>query len=76
MSVLIIAEPTTGAVKPATLTTVGAAAKLDGDLHVLVIGVGPQTVFVGILLLMLCTIGAKRADWRKRRESRDVAKAV
>jgi len=38
MSVLIIAEPTTGAVKPATLTTVGAAAKLDGDLHVLVIG--------------------------------------
>ena len=38
MSVLIIAEPTTGAVKPATLTTVGAAAKLEGDLHVLVIG--------------------------------------
>jgi electron transfer flavoprotein alpha subunit len=38
MSVLIIAEPTTGAVKPATLTTVGAAARLEGDLHVLVIG--------------------------------------
>jgi len=38
MSVLIIAEPTTGAVKPATLTTIGAAAKLEGDLHVLVIG--------------------------------------
>src|ERR671910_870581 len=41
MSVLIIAEPTTGAVKPATLTTVGAAAKLEGDLHVLV----PATTF-------------------------------
>jgi electron transfer flavoprotein alpha subunit len=38
MSVLIIAEPTKGGVKPATLTTVGAAAKLEGDLHVLVIG--------------------------------------
>ena len=38
MSVLIIAEPTVGGVKPATLTTVGAAAKLDGDLYVLVIG--------------------------------------
>jgi electron transfer flavoprotein alpha subunit len=38
MSVLIVAEPTTGAVKPATLTTTGAAAKLDGDLHVLVVG--------------------------------------
>ena len=41
MSVLIIAEPTTGAVKPATLTTVGAAAKLEGDLHVL----APATTF-------------------------------
>jgi hypothetical protein len=38
MSVLIIAEPTTGGVKLPVLTTVGAAAKLDGGLHVLVIG--------------------------------------
>jgi electron transfer flavoprotein alpha subunit len=38
VSVLIIAEPTTGGVKLPVLTTVGAAAKLDGDLHVLVIG--------------------------------------
>ena len=38
MSVLIIAEPAAHGVKPATLTTIGAAAKLDGDLHVLVIG--------------------------------------
>ena len=29
-------------------------------VHVPVIGVGPQTVFVGILLLMLCTITSKR----------------
>jgi electron transfer flavoprotein alpha subunit len=38
MSVLIIAEPAAHGVKLATLTTIGAAAKLDGDLHVLVIG--------------------------------------
>ena len=38
MSVLVIAEHDNGAVKPATLTTVGAAAKLGGDLHVLVVG--------------------------------------
>ena len=37
MSVLIIAEPTAHGVKPA-MTTIGAAAKLDGDLHVKVIG--------------------------------------
>ena len=63
----------------ATLVAVGLlVSTMIGALlvHVLVIGVGPQTVFVGILLLMLCTIGAKRADWRKRREGRDVAKAV
>ena len=38
MSVLVIAEHADGAVKPATLTTVGAAAKLGGDLHILVVG--------------------------------------
>jgi electron transfer flavoprotein alpha subunit len=38
MSVLIIGEPTTGGVKLPVFTTVGAAAKLNGDLHVLVIG--------------------------------------
>jgi putative oxidoreductase len=45
-------------------------------VHVLVIGVGPQTVFVCILLLMLCIIGAKRANGRDRRESRDLAKGA
>jgi putative oxidoreductase len=63
----------------ATLVAVGLlVSTMIGALlvHVLVIGVGPQTVFVGILLLMLCTIGAKRADCTKRREGRDVAKAV
>ena len=45
-------------------------------VHVLVIGVGPQTVFVGILLLMLCIIGAKRANWGERRKGRDLAKAL
>lgn len=45
-------------------------------VHVLVIGVGPQTVFVGVLLLMLCTIGAKRDNWGERRKGRDFAKAL
>jgi electron transfer flavoprotein alpha subunit len=40
MSVLVIAEHAEGAIKAATLTTVGAAAKLGGDLHVLVAGSG------------------------------------
>ena len=63
----------------ATLVAVGLlVSTMIGALlvHVLVIGVGPQTVVVGILLLMLCAIGAKCADWRRRREGRDVAKAV
>ena len=38
MSVLVIAEHADGAIKPATLTTVGAATKLGGDLHILVVG--------------------------------------
>src|SRR5690349_8591874 len=38
MSVLIFAEPTTSAVKSATLTTISAAAKLDRDVHGMVIG--------------------------------------
>jgi electron transfer flavoprotein alpha subunit len=38
MSVLVIAEHADGAVKPATLTTVGAATKLGGDIHILVVG--------------------------------------
>jgi len=45
-------------------------------VHVLVIGVGPQTVFVCILLLMLCIIGATRANWGRRREGRDLVKAL
>jgi putative oxidoreductase len=66
---LLIPKATFVAVGLLVSTMIGALL-----VHVLVIGVGPQTVFVGILLLMLCTIGAKRADWRKRRESRDVTK--
>ena len=44
-------------------------------VHVLVIGVGPQTVFVGILLLMLGIIGVKRLNRRAQSESRDLARA-
>jgi electron transfer flavoprotein alpha subunit len=43
MSVLVIAEHADGAVKPATLTTVGAATKLGGDLHILVVGSDVQS---------------------------------
>ena len=38
MSVLVIAENAEGAIKPATLNTVTSAAKLGGDVHVLVAG--------------------------------------
>jgi electron transfer flavoprotein alpha subunit len=40
MSILVIAEPTTGPVKKPTLTTLGAAAKIGGETHVLVAGQG------------------------------------
>ena len=63
----------------ATLVAVGLlGCTMIGALivHVFVIGVGSQTVFVGILLLMLCAIVAKRVNWRMRREGRDVVKAV
>src|ERR671911_209462 len=54
MSVLIIAEPTTGGVKLPVLTTVGGAAKLHGDLHVLVIGgAGPAGLSAAIRLKQL-----------------------
>lgn len=40
MTILVIAEPTAAAVKAPTLTTLGAAAKLGGDVHLLVLGQG------------------------------------
>jgi electron transfer flavoprotein alpha subunit len=40
MTTLVIAEPSVEGVKAPTLTTLGAAAKLDGDVHVLVLGQG------------------------------------
>ncbi|HSV29287.1 MAG TPA: FAD-binding protein [Candidatus Omnitrophota bacterium] len=44
MSVLVIAEHESGALKPATLNTVTAAAKIGGDIHVLVAGSGVGAV--------------------------------
>lgn len=38
MPVLVIAEHDNSSLKPATLTTIGAAKKLGGDIHVLVAG--------------------------------------
>ena len=38
MTILVIAEYENGAVAPATLNTVAAAAKIGGDVHVLVAG--------------------------------------
>ncbi|HRQ61842.1 MAG TPA: electron transfer flavoprotein subunit alpha/FixB family protein, partial [Alphaproteobacteria bacterium] len=40
MATLIIAEHDNSSIKPATLNTVSAAAKLGGDIHVLVAGTG------------------------------------
>ncbi|MBP7339037.1 FAD-binding protein [Niveispirillum sp.] len=40
MSILVVAEPSTGSVKKPTLTTLGAAAKIGGETHVLVAGSG------------------------------------
>ncbi len=44
MSVLVIAEHEAGQLKPATLHTVTAAARIGGDIHVLVAGSGAQGV--------------------------------
>jgi electron transfer flavoprotein alpha subunit len=44
MSILVIAEPSGDGVKKPTLTTLGAAAKLGGAVHVLVIGSGVSAV--------------------------------
>ena len=38
MTILVIAEHDAGALKPATLNTVAAAAKIGGELHLLVAG--------------------------------------
>ncbi|QEI05463.1 electron transfer flavoprotein subunit alpha/FixB family protein [Pigmentiphaga aceris] len=40
MSILVIAEHDNASIKPATLNTVAAAAKIGGDIHVLVVGAG------------------------------------
>ncbi len=44
MSVLVIAEHDNQALKSATLNTITAAGQLDGEVHVLVAGLGCQTV--------------------------------
>jgi electron transfer flavoprotein alpha subunit len=44
MSVLVIAEHNGGALKPATLNAVAAAAKIGGEIHVLVAGYGMAAV--------------------------------
>ncbi|TWB64096.1 electron transfer flavoprotein alpha subunit apoprotein, partial [Nitrospirillum amazonense] len=44
MTTLVIAEPSVEGVKVPTLTTLGAAAKLGGDVHVLVLGQGVGAV--------------------------------
>ncbi|MFC5359421.1 electron transfer flavoprotein subunit alpha/FixB family protein [Azospirillum himalayense] len=44
MSILVIAEHDNAALKPATLNAVSAAAKIGGDIHLLVAGQGAQAV--------------------------------
>ena len=68
---LLIPKTTLVAVGLLACTMVGALL-----VHVLVIGAGPQTIFVCILLLMLCIIGARRVNGREQGESRDLAKGA
>jgi electron transfer flavoprotein alpha subunit len=42
MSILVVAEHDNASVKPATLNTVSAAAKIGGDVHVLIAGSGAE----------------------------------
>ncbi|MEZ1319715.1 electron transfer flavoprotein subunit alpha/FixB family protein, partial [Pseudomonas fluorescens] len=44
MTILVIAEHDNKALAPATLNTVAAAAKIGGDIHVLVAGLGAGAV--------------------------------
>jgi len=44
MTILVIAEHDNASLKPSTLHTLGAAAKIGGDVHVLVAGQGAQAV--------------------------------
>ena len=44
MTNLVIAEHDNSSLKPATLNTVAAAAKIGGDIHILVAGKGAQAV--------------------------------
>ncbi len=44
MSILVLAEHDNASLKDATLNTVGAAAKIGGDIHILVIGSGCDAV--------------------------------
>src|SRR3989338_4844128 len=44
MTILVIAENSNAALAPATLNTVAAAAKIGGDIHVLVAGQGVGAV--------------------------------
>ena len=47
MTILVIAEHDNKALAPATLNTVAAAAKIGGDVHVLVVGNGCRSVAEG-----------------------------
>jgi putative oxidoreductase len=67
---LLIPKATLVAVGLLVCTMIGALL-----VHILVLGIGPQTVFVCILLLMLCIIGLKRAN-RTPTEGRDLAKML
>lgn len=46
MSILVLAELIEGKITPATLSTVTAAAKIGGDIHVLYAGPGSQVVAI------------------------------
>ena len=66
---LLVPKTTLVAVGLLVCTMIGALL-----VHVLLIGVGRQTVFVGILILMLGIIGVTGDGWRVRKERRDLGK--
>jgi putative oxidoreductase len=67
---LLMPRATLAAVSLLICTMIGALL-----VHVLLIGVGPQTVVVCVLLLMLCIVGIKRHGRSVRKEG-NVAKVV
>ena len=71
MSVLVVAEHDNAALKPATLNAVTAAAKIGGEIHVLVAGGGCRPVaeaaakIAGVAKVLLADDPLYAITWRR-----------